>query len=782
MSWFEFIGIHSKVSRHLIRRGLSVGLIAAILIASLDAWLHYRNRIDFIDEHYAAIGTYIAPAMVRNLWSFNEDQIEVQLKGFIGMPEISAVRLERKGRPVQIYGEPGIADAFERSFPLVHVEEGRRHLLGTLTLVRDMRQERWSVARGVVATFLGNTLLTTLVILIVLYAYHGVVRQRLGQLSAELTRTDPSELRRYAGLEGEHGPDEDEIDELVAAIVRLKRAGGRALLTLDERNKELESLLAELSESKALLRSVIDTAPVRVFWKSRELKYLGCNPAFAADAGKQMPADLIGLDDYAMDWSAQAERYRADDRLVMESGQPRLGYEEPQTKSDGCTVWLRTSKAPLKSSDGDVIGVLGVYEDITEWKRVQTELETYRHHLESLVGERTQELRLAKQEAEAANVAKSAFLANMSHEIRTPLNGILGMARMIRRAGLTEQQAQRMSTLETASEHLLSIINAILELSKIEAGKFVLEEAPIRLEQTVANIASMLLPSLQVKQLDLRTEMAALPANLLGDATRIQQALLNYAGNAVKFTETGSITLGAKVLEEDAESALICLDVRDTGIGIAPEVLPRLFGAFEQADNSMTRRFGGTGLGLAITQKMARLMGGDAGAESTLGVGSRFWFTVRLKKGRPISAGATADAPISAESILKRDHRGTRILLVEDDSISREVAQLVLDDAGLIADLAEDGQAAIRLAGENDYGAILMDIQMPHVNGLDAASLIRKMPRHRQTPILAMTANAFAEDRERCLAAGMDDFVAKPLIPEVLYATLLGWLARRRST
>jgi hemerythrin-like metal-binding protein len=270
-------------------------------------------------------------------------------------------------------------------------------------------------------------------------------------------------------------------------------------------------------------------------------------------------------------------------------------------------------------------------------------------------------------------------------------------------------------------------------------------------------------------------ETQTFPRNLLGDTTRIQQALLNYAGNAVKFTDAGTISLHIQCLEENEESALVRFDVADTGIGIEPEALPRLFTAFEQADNSLTRTHGGTGLGLAITKHLAELMGGEAGVISSPGAGSTFWFSARLKKGDAQQAAAPVIKE-SPEECLRQEFYGSRILLVDDEPINREIAQTILEEVGLVVDTAADGREALDLAINQDYAAILMDMQMPRMNGLEATRQIRLHPEKSAVPIIAMTANAFAEDRQHCMNAGMNDFLTKPIDPDHFFGTLLSWL------
>ncbi len=444
-------------------------------------------------------------------------------------------------------------------------------------------------------------------------------------------------------------------------------------------------------------------------------------------------------------------------------------------RKDGASVPVYSSHVMLQNTAGEP-EMYCIDVDLSDLKRAMTELDRHRMHLEELVAERTHQLAAAKEAAEMASVAKSAFLANMSHEIRTPIHAITGMANLIRRDGLNARQTDRMDKLEAATAHLLEVINAVLDLSKIEAGKFDLTEVPVDSGSLVAEVAALLQEQAITKGLRLDTDVAPLPCRVLGDAARLRQALLNYAGNALKFTETGRVILRTRIVAEAETHLVLRFEVEDSGIGIAPETLSRLFNAFEQADNSSSRRYGGTGLGLAITRKLARLMGGEAGADSIPGAGSTFWFTARLKKPDHEPSGRQERSGESASDTLQRKHDGTRVLLAEDEPVNREIALTMLGDAHLRVDTASDGIEALRFASENDYALILMDMQMPNLDGIEATRLIRRLPNGRNVPILAMTANAFAGDRDRCLAAGMNDFVTKPVTQEQLHTLILKWL------
>ncbi|MBI5108449.1 MAG: response regulator [Rhodocyclales bacterium] len=450
---------------------------------------------------------------------------------------------------------------------------------------------------------------------------------------------------------------------------------------------------------------------------------------------------------------------------------------------DGHVVFTQLALRCVRRENGTVEYFVALLDDISWRKQAETELILHRDHLEALVKERTVALSIAKESAEAANRAKSTFLANMSHELRTPMNAIMGMTDLALRRVTDPKLRDQLGKVTQASRHLLHVINDILDISKIEAERLTLEQVSFTLGDVLENLMNLIRQKGIDKGLKLRVDLSPEVSRLklLGDPLRIGQILLNFAGNAIKFTEQGAITVRARTIENNPSDVLLRAEVEDTGIGIAPEDQPRLFTSFEQADGSMTRKYGGTGLGLAISKRLIGMMGGEVGVESAAGQGSTFWFIVRLRKSGDAVSAAPTFSQDTAEARLRTQFAGNHVLLAEDEPINQEVSRGLLEDVGLAVDLAEDGKQALELAKQKRYVLILMDMQMPNMNGVDATRAIRQESMNTTTPILAMTANAFDEDRQVCFDVGMNDHIGKPVDPENLFETLLKWLSQSRT-
>ncbi len=630
-----------------------------------------------------------------------------------------------------------------------------------------------------------------------------------------------------------------------------------------------------LKQSHWLLQTIIETLPIRVFWKDRECRYLGCNTLFARDAGEASPEDLVGKDDFQLGWRDQADLYRAADMAVMASGTARPPYEEPQTTPEGRTIRLRTAKVPLRDWQGEIFGLLGIYEDVTrEWhmreelrisqERLQLALQgandglwdlnletgdayysprwlgmlgyrpgewpatwetncrllhpddlpgteaalaacregradryeielRMRHrdghwvtilsratlardeqgqqlHPLRLVGTHVdiserkraeEELEKARAAAVIANRAKSQFLANMSHEIRTPMNAILGLAQLLEQEPLPEASQAMVHRICSAGRSLMSILNDILDFSKIEAGQLELDAQDFDPAEVLEQLDHLLGDSAKKKGLTFQREAEALPGRLVGDPLRLEQILINLVGNAIKFTDEGEVVLRVYPLEVENREARLRFEVSDSGIGMAPEICARLFQPFTQADATITRQFGGTGLGLSISKRLVELMGGHIDVESQPGIGSTFWFDV------PFGLGTEADPARVAASPAARGLglAGLRILVVDDNQVNLFLAEHALEKVGATVTLVKDGRQALdRLrAAPSAFDLVLMDIQMPVMDGLTATRAIREQLQLAELPVIALTAGVLPEERQAALDAGINDFLPKPL-------------------
>jgi len=666
--------------------------------------------------------------------------------------------------------------------------------------------------------------------------------------------------------------------------------------------RELELREQQLAGQLAFQQALLDTIPVPVFYKDADGRYLGFNRAFEELAGhgreEMIGKTVLDLEDMPDEW--RRDQAEEDERVIREGITVRKEVLRPfkDGKLHETVHWLRGFRKP----DGTPGGLIGTFIDISDQKRAQ------------------EALREAKEAADAANRAKSDFLANMSHEIRTPMNAIIGMSHLALKSGLNARQHGYVEKIQQAGQHLLGVINDILDFSKIEAGKLEIEAQPFELDRMLEGVVDVVGYKASAKGLELVLDVASdVPQNLVGDALRLGQILINFANNAVKFTESGEIAIAVRVHGRQPGGVVLRLEVRDTGIGITPGQIGRLFQSFQQADTSTTRRYGGTGLGLAICKNLAQLMDGDVGVQSVHGEGSCFWVTLPLAYGAPaprrelpatglhdgrvlvvddnhsaatvlcdmleslgfeaeqvhsgkealvavrravqegrahslllldwhmpgmdgielaqriremgiarvpqmlmITAYGREDVmraaraqgidtvlikPVSASvlfdtlvqpldpAVESRPHRallddpqqqallapvrGASVLLVEDNELNQLVAVELLRDAGFAVDVAANGQQAIEALERERYDIVLMDMQMPVMDGETATRHLRAQPRYASLPIVAMTANAMEADRERCFAAGMNDHVAKPIEPVALWRALVRWIRPR---
>jgi PAS domain S-box-containing protein len=544
-----------------------------------------------------------------------------------------------------------------------------------------------------------------------------------------------------------------------------------------------------LRQGEQRLQEIIQMMPIGLFIKDKDSHLILMNPACEQQFGYRL--DELNNGDYSPFHAPEdAAAFRAKD-LEAFAGRTLIDYEETiWNPAMGVARQLRTFKKPVYDAHGAPAYLIGMAIDISDSKATERALRELNEHLEERVAQRTAQLEEARRQAEEASAAKGQFLAKMSHEIRTPMNGVIGMAYLALKTDLEPRQRDYLEKIRFAGEHLLRIIDDILDISKIEAGKLAIEDVDFSLDHVIQTLTTVVAPKAASRGLRLAFDLdPALPAVLRGDPLRLGQVLINYVNNAIKFSEQGSIDVSVRQLLANETACLLRFEVRDHGIGLSEEEQGKLFQAFQQADSAITREYGGTGLGLAICKQLAQLMGGEVGVESAPGKGAMFWFTARLGVSErrvpelinEVNAAAAALLDSARSAATMQALKDARILLVEDNTFNQQIALEMLEEAGSSVCLANNGAEALDLLHQADFDCVLMDVQMPLMDGLEATRRIRADPALAATRVLAMTATATKDDRERCLQAGMDDFIAKPIQPALMYQKIASWLPARSS-
>ncbi|MBI4741765.1 MAG: PAS domain S-box protein [Betaproteobacteria bacterium] len=596
--------------------------------------------------------------------------------------------------------------------------------------------------------------------------------------------------------------------------VRLTSSSGtvHGLLTLIQDVTDAHRAMLAVQRNEALYRTLVETTPDAILLVEADGRIQIANQQavrlFNADTVFELyalTAEGLFPDAAWKDFVAGTLRDARDFSGFIDA------REFSVTRGDGAPLVLQIFFTGLSASRAEDPATIVLFlRDVTETRRTESELLGYRSYLENLVRERTRALELqntqlaveiqerkraeaalldAKNLAESAALAKGAFLANMSHEIRTPMNAILGLARLLMKTAADDRQRDYLKRIVDAGGLLLGLLNDVLDLSKMEAGRMTVEKISFRLDEVLDNARTMVLHRVQEKELELRVSVApGVPDNLIGDPLRLSQILVNLLSNAAKFTENGFIAIFVRSERLSADTLTLTVDVQDTGIGLTPEQAGKLFGAFAQADESTTRRFGGSGLGLAICKKLAEAMDGSIGLKSEPGRGSTFSFDVRLgfvaepapagTERRPAGLyGASGACGCGSPGTLAPIFIGRRVILADDVENNRLVAMESLRELGLAVDVAENGRQVLDLLAHGvAYDAVLMDIEMPEMGGLEAARHLRADGRFPALPVIALTAHAVSEEQDRCRQAGMDDFLTKPFTPQALRYTLARWL------
>ncbi|MDD2729453.1 response regulator [Malikia sp.] len=909
------------LSRRILRRILLGCLGLTLVLGLAHAGWEYSKTMGRVSSEFERLSHSFAPGLVDALWYYQEELVQTMVQGIAENPVVGSVRVEDAAGQVvsqRARAHASMSDQSLWGLPVVSVDLGRDggdgwQKLGRLVIVPDAGLLRAQIRDSLLASLLMAALFTLAIWLMVRRIVTRTVAVPLARLTGEIEAAGGS-----PGAQPLSYPFRDDIGVLVDALngmrARLVAANRELEARVEERTRHLAETTGRLRESENRLNTILDSVEAFIYIKDGDYRYRYANQQTCKLLGRPL-SEVVGHDDSEFFDPGTQAAIRDNDRRVIEHGE-RVEAEEVRRLADGGQAVNLSVKIPLRDESGRIYALCAISTDITERKAAQEALAQYGAELERTVAERTQALSAALDAAEQASRAKAEFLANMSHEIRTPMNAVMGMTLLALRADPPPKVHDYLQKIQSSSRHLLGVINDILDFSKIEAHKLSLEHVEFELESVLGELANVCAEKAFGKGLEFVIDIAQdIPKALVGDALRLGQVLINLANNAIKFTERGEVSIQVTLQQRRSDGVLLRFAVHDTGIGLSEPQRQGLFQSFQQADSSITRKFGGTGLGLAISKRLVELMGGEIGVESVAGAGSTFWFTAHLELGagqvrpgpmlpdlsglkalvvddneharqvlvemlrsmgfdalpvaggqsalaeleqadrasmpfglvlldwrmpgmdgiefaaalrrlplaqpplllmataydrdearplaaavgirevlaKPVTPSALLDAVtrqfVGAVAVLHRPERnearllvkaevllGARALLVEDNEVNQEVATEFLQALGLQVELAGNGAAALRMVQQGDYDVVLMDMQMPVMDGLSATREIRQLPGLQELPILAMTANAMAGDRQRCLDAGMNDHIAKPIDPRDLTDKLLRWV------
>ncbi len=802
MQWTRKLSLRRKLTLVIMINTVVALCAAGIAFAEYGVYRFKELRIEDLNALANILGTNsTAPLAFKDPNSARDI-----LQALVAKPHILAAAIyDRDGKPFAVYYHGEAKDQY--SAPPVESESSRftsnRVLIfqaiifegekvGTVFLEGDTAEYKQLLA--------GYLLFFALIVAAVsmgAYAMAGCLQRPISNPILELawttkmvTRTRDYSIRAGKRSEDEVGVLIDGFNEMLGQIqnrdTELRHAREDLERRVDERTMELEQEVGDrqraqeaLRESEGRIRLLLDSTAEAIFGIDREGKCTFCNPATLRLLGYEKGDALLGkfAHDVMHHTRADGTPYPIEECRIVESRRTGAGIhldDEVFWRADGTSLPVEFWAYPIRK-EGEVVGAVITFLDITERKRAQAAL------LE------------AKEAAEAGSRAKSEFLANMSHEIRTPMNGIIGMTDLALNTSLTVEQRDYLNLVKSSADSLLHVINDILDFSKIEAGKLELEKTEFGIRGLLQDTIKTLAFRASKKNLELSIHVSPnVPKTVLGDPTRLRQLIVNLAGNAIKFTEAGSIVVDADLEERTGNEVRLRISVSDTGIGIPLEKQEIIFESFAQADGSTTRRFGGTGLGLSISRQLVELMGGRMWVESEVGKGSAFHFTCNFEEGnapvtdqeRALGVSVVEERLIEASVSVQDKRKGLplNILLSEDNPVNQKLAIRLLEKAGHRVTLASTGREAVAAwenAGTPGFDIVLMDIQMPEMDGMEATAAIREREKKsgRHIPILAMTAHAMRGDKERCLASGMDGYISKPIHPDGLFAEIERCLA-----